>query len=178
MEKFSQQRCLAGKTFGNRNIPAGMAVVRNGKVVWVLDAPLSVAATSSTNRASATSATSATSALEGYLHLADPVHFRKGQVLFSQGRRTHPGFYWLKTGRVKFSLLTQEGAERVVAIARRARTHRRARVARRGQSESAKRAGSVIVDHRARPFCAADSRPLLLGRALFNERQPGPARPR
>jgi len=51
------------------------------------------------------------------LHLADPVHFRKGQVLFSQGRRTHPGFYWLKTGRVKFSLLTNEGAERVVGFA-------------------------------------------------------------
>lgn len=55
--------------------------------------------------------------LQDHLDLADRVLYRKGQIIISQGQQAHKGVYWLKSGRVKFSLLTDEGSERVVGFA-------------------------------------------------------------
>lgn len=55
--------------------------------------------------------------LARYTHLADAIRFRAGQIVFDEGQRTPRGLFWLKSGRVKFSLLTNDGAERVVGYA-------------------------------------------------------------
>ncbi|MEW6032831.1 MAG: Crp/Fnr family transcriptional regulator [Bacillota bacterium] len=56
-------------------------------------------------------------ALGKYVHLAERVRYREGQILFTQGQRGQRGLYWLRSGRVKFSLLTDDGLERVVGFA-------------------------------------------------------------
>lgn len=55
--------------------------------------------------------------LERHLDIAERTHFRRGQVLFTQGQRADRCLYWIQSGRVKFSLLTDDGLERVVAYA-------------------------------------------------------------
>ncbi len=59
----------------------------------------------------------ASSRLEGlgrHLHLAEPVRFHAGQILFSQGQASPAGVFWLESGRVKISLLTTTGNERTL----------------------------------------------------------------
>lgn len=51
------------------------------------------------------------------LHLARLVRCRKGQVIFSQGREAQGALYLLDSGRVKLSLLADDGDERVIAYA-------------------------------------------------------------
>jgi len=55
--------------------------------------------------------------LERYLDLASRMTYEKGQFLFTQGESDHRGLWWLESGQVKFSLLTDDGLERVVAFA-------------------------------------------------------------
>lgn len=55
--------------------------------------------------------------LARHLNIAERTQFRRGQVLFAQGQRTDRCLFWIQSGRVKFSLLTDDGLERVVAYA-------------------------------------------------------------
>jgi len=52
-----------------------------------------------------------------HLELASRHRCGKGHLLFTQGQKERQGLWWLQSGRVKFSLLTDEGLERVVAFA-------------------------------------------------------------